>query len=369
MRIGIDGHSLEGQRTGVGRVLFNLLWQWAAEKQIEFFLYFKTEIPDDLPQTKNFHFRLTGQTSDFLFNQLTFPWVAKKDRCDWLFCPAYQIPLFSTKKRAVIIHDIIYRARPDWYNWHSFLEKIIYSYIFKKSARQARVIIVPSEATKKEIMRFYGVPSEKIKKCRWAADDSFQKQAISLAKQELIRRRYQIGGKFILTVGSLFYRRHPRDLIRAFARFARKNNYQLLIVGQDYSGQNIDGLIAAANKKLKCRAIVRQDHCRSDHDLAALYNLAQFFIYLSDYEGFGLPVLEAMRCGLPVITSAKSSLLEIAGRSAFLVKENSTAAILAALRQVAADSKLQTNLAVSGQKWAGEFSWAKASKCILQSLC
>lgn len=371
MRIAVDGHSLEGQRTGVGRFVFNLLKHWAGDGANDFFIYFKQEIPEDLPRANNFHYKILNQASDFLFNQWSLPQAAREDKANLVFCPAYQIPVFFSGKYALIIHDIIYKAHPEWYNWNSWLEKLIFNYIFKKSAQKAASIVAPSQTTKNEIINFYKIPEEKISVCHEGIDESLLKAEKDNTIAESFRRKHGIVKKYILTVGSLFTRRHPGDLLRAFEAFWRKRrDYQLVIVGKDYTAppQRIDKQIRNLNAKFGDKLVVGIPYA-GDKELAALYKEAKIFVYLSDYEGFGLPPLEAMSQGVPVVTSNKSSLKELFGSAACLVEDNSSfREIAAALKKVAEDENFREELIDSGRILARKFSWEKCAREILNKI-
>ncbi len=371
MRIAIDGHNLEGQRTGVGRFVFNLLKYWAQDRNNQFYVYFKKEIPKDLPQVDNFRYKILGQDSNFLFNQWNLPQAAKKDGADVIFCPAYQAPIFFSGKYVLVIHDIIYEAHPEWYNWNSFLEKLIFSYVFKKSAQKATKIIAPSRATKDEVIKFYGISENRIVVCYEAVDTAFLRAKTEDRQIELIKRKYGIVKKYILTVGSLFTRRHPGDLLRAFELFWRRHrDYQLVIVGEDYTAppQHLDKAARNLNAKFGDKLVARIPFA-DDQDLVALYGAADIFVYLSDYEGFGLPPLEAMSRGVPVVTSNKSSLKETSGSAAYLIEDNaSLQEIKTAFERIIQDENLRNKLIKNGRDQALKFSWEKCAGEVLNNI-
>lgn len=366
MHIGINGQSLEGSKTGVGRVLFNVLKYWSEEKKHHFFIYFQEEIPRDLPVSGNLHPRVLEQKSSLLFNQLSFPLAAKKDGVEVLFCPAYQKPILFSLKSVLVVHDIIYKAHPEWYNWNSLAEKIIFKYIFKKSIQKASLIITPSQSSREEIKKFYNIEGDKIMFFYAAADDFLKFRETNSG----IKDKLGLNKKFILMVGSIFIRRHPREVIQAFKKFAQSNkDWQLLIIGRDYTPFKIKVVIEKINQALRYQAILQKDFIDSDEDLRDLYNLANFSIYLSDYEGFGLPVIESMQCGTPVITSDKSSLKEIATGAAYLIKDNNSEnEILTALKFLATNSQERKILEQKGFERARDFSWKKFAKNVLNAI-
>ena len=374
MKIGIDAHNLEGQRTGVGRVLISILQQWNKfdlPQSIKFILYFKKEIPDDLELSDSIFVKklLKAQSNAFFVHWLLHR-AAKKDNVDILFCSGYVAPLFYQGKIALTLHDIIYQARPDLYNWPSFWDKILLKKVSRMAAQKAKIILTPSEFSKKEVLKHYQVEPEKVFNVPLAADESF-KQITDQNKLAEVKNKYQIKDKFIFYVGSIFNRRHLPETIKAFGRLAPKlPNYQFLIVGANYTSPfiNIDGLIRQANKQLNRPAILRQDYL-TGQDLTAFYNAADLLVYLSDYEGFGLPILESIACGTPVVTSPVASIPEVAGQAAIYVQDNSNIdEISEAIYRGLTDQQLRQDLIKRGLTQAKKFSWQRCARKTLDAL-
>ena len=362
MKIGIDAHNLEGKRTGVGRVLVNLLNQWNSfnlSSDLEFVLYFKKEIPD-LNLSDRFERKLLGSNSNALFMHYFLPKAAKKDKLDILFCPSYVSPIFYRGKTVLILHDIIYQVHPKSYNWPSIWDKILLKKFSQISAQKASLIIVPSEFTRQEVLKHYQVKSDKVLVTLWGCDDDFR-QINNQDELEEIKRKYKIKDKFIFYIGSIFNRRHLPEVIKAFKNITSKlPNYQFLIVGVNYT--NIP------EQELSQKSILRQEYL-SGRDLVKLYNAADLLIYLSDYEGFGLPVLESMACGTPVITSNKASFPEVANQSVIYIQDNSNIQeIEKAIYRGLTNQQLRQNLINKGLEQANKFSWSKCAKKILDAL-
>jgi len=359
MKIGIEADKLEGNRTGVGRVLVSILQQWDRfdlPADLELILYFKSEIPDDLGLTKpNFRYKLLGTKSNALFRHYSLCWQAFKDKLDILLCPDYVAPIFYFKKTALILHDISYQVRPEIYNWPSIWDKILLKWFSKISARKAQIIFTPSKFTRQEVIKHYQVNPEKVFSIPWDVSRDFKK--INQGLDE-IKEKYRIKDKFILYVGSIFDRRHLPEAVKAFEKIVNKfPDYQFLIVGRNYTNQRLAG-----------RNVLRQDYLKGK-DLVSLYNAADLFIYLSDYEGFGLPVLEAMACGTPVITSAKTSIPEVAGKAAIYIKDNSNVEEIARAIYIGlTDQRLRQELINKGIEQVNKFSWQKSARQYLDVL-
>ena len=377
MRIGIDAHNLEGQRTGVGRYLISLLNEWNKfdlSESLKFILYFKDQIPEDLNLSDEFFEKKVLKNSflksNALFIHYSLSRAAKHDKIDILFCPGYISPIFYRGKIALALHDIIYQARPDLYNWSSFWDKILLKKVSQISARKAKTIFVPSEFSRKEVLRCYEVGPDKVFNIPLAVDQSF-KQINDKETLKSVKDKYQIKDKFIFYIGSIFNRRHLPEIIKAFESIALKfTDYQFLIIGTNHTSPftDIDELTRDVNRKLGRPAIVRQDYL-TGKDLAPLYNAADLLVWLSDYEGFGLPVLEALACGTPVITSPMSSIPEVAGESVIYVKDSTNVEeIIRAIDQGLTNQELRQNLIRKGLEQARKFSWQRCARQTLDAL-
>lgn len=364
MKIGIEVHDLEGKRTGVGRVLINILKQWDnfdLPNDLKIILYFKKEIPNDLGLKKtNFEYKLLNTKSNALFLHWSVCWRAYKDKLDILFCPAYLSPIFYSGKTALFLHDIIYQVHPELYNWPSVWDKILLKKFSKISAQKAQIIFTPSEFSRQEVIEHYQVEPNKVLTTLEAADDDF-KQINDQDKLKEIKKKYQIKDKFIFYIGSIFDRRHLSEVIKAFKKVSNKlAGYQFLIIGKNYAN--------LSNQELSQEGILHHDYLPSQ-DLPLLYNAADLSIYLSDYEGFGLPVLESMACGTPVVTSHSTSIPEVAGQSAIYVKDNTNIQeISEAIEKGLTNQQLREDLIEKGVERAKQFSWQRCAQQILDAL-
>jgi glycosyltransferase involved in cell wall biosynthesis len=356
MKIGIDARSLEGQRTGVGRYLYNLLHYWNKSTS-NFILYFKDKIPNDIPRTKIFKSKILKTNSNALFVHYFLDRAARKDKIDILFCPDYIAPIFYKGKTALTLHDIIYQARSDLYDWPSIFDKILlkkFSYI---SAKKADIIFTPSKFCKDEIIKHFKIRSEKIFVTPLAVDDRFR-LVKNKAVLEKIKREYKIKDKFIFYIGSIFKRRFIPETIKGFAKTVDKlPNYQFLIIGKNYIEQKIKG-----------QGIIHINHIKEE-DLPLLYNAADLFIWLSSYEGFGLPPLEAMACGTPVITTKMGSLPEAVGiASLFVNNPEDVYEISEKIYKGLTNKNLRKKLIEKGLKQVKKFSWQKTAEETLKIL-
>lgn len=366
MLIGIDARSLEQNQTGIGRYLNNLLENWACSTRHRFILYFKDQIPamgilaKPCYEKKIIKFPF-GIKSNALFQHCLLPREAKKDKIDLLFSPAYILPLYYKGKTAVAIHDVSYEVFPENL---TLADRLLLRKISQISARKATALLTVSDFSKNEIIKHYGILAEKIFVTPLGADRKFLKAKKS-RRCGTIAVKFNINEKFILSVGTIFNRRHTENLISAFLIVAEKiKDCNLVIIGKNYTKPFIDinKKIEDANAKLKRNAILRYNSV-SDDDLAALCAAAAVMAYLSDYEGFGLPPLEAALAETPVITSDIPAIREIMGNAAIFIKNNADADEIAeAIIKIISDNDFRARMIQAGLERAKLFNWSDCAK-------
>jgi glycosyltransferase involved in cell wall biosynthesis len=226
------------------------------------------------------------------------------------------------------------------------------------AARRADAILTVSEASKRDILHFFNVPAEKIVVVHNAIDERFwvPPEDEDVAR---VRERYQLTHRFVLYAGNIKPHKNLVRLIEAFAqvRQGEDDDLKLLIIGDQIS--KLPALRLAVHR-LKLHKHVRFLGYLPDETLAVLYRLAAVFVFPSLYEGFGLPPLEAMASGTPVVTSNTSSLPEVAGDAAVLVDPYEVESIVDGIRRVLTDDTLATTLRQKGPLRAREFSWERS---------
>jgi len=355
MKIGVDCHVLEKTQTGVARYLINLLKHRKKDKRVDFILY----------SMKNIKNPLNIQSTALYYN-FSLPRRAKKDKVDILFLPFYMRPFFCKVPTAVAIHDISYAVHPEWFD---FYHRFVYNLLTRRAIKKSKFIFACSEYTKKEILRKYRVNPDKIKLVYLAADEKFN----NLKNQEKIRRikqKYGLKDKYLFYASSIFNRRHVLETVKAFESVLEKHpDYQIFISGRNLTHpfQNIDKEIEKINQKFP-EAIKKVDFV-DEKDLLYLYQGAELFIYLSEYEGFGLPPLEAMACGTPVLATKKTSLAEVLGDYPLWVDEpGNVKEIKDKMLKVLSDEHLRTEMTKKGLERAKQFSWRQTAEETLRIL-
>lgn len=358
LRIGIDAHMLGSRETGNETYIRGLLTGLTGCAGDEcFFVY--VEHPDALPFVVRDHprIRVIPLASRSSIRRLGWelPRRAHLDRLDVLHV-TYNAPLRlpRTCARVVTIHDLSFEHFPEFFAPHL---RLLLKLSVPRSARAADAVLVDSEFVKRDLVATYRLAPDKIAVTHAAVEAEFRR-VDEAAALDPIRAKYRTGARFILGVGNLQPRKNWLRLIEAFAQAKQEHRlpHTLVIVGP--RAWQSEQVVAAAQGLDD--AVVFTGYVPTS-DLVLLYNAAEVFVYPSLYEGFGLPVLEAMACGTPVITSNVSALPEIAGDAALLVNPYATQDIAAALVRVVSDEAYRAELRARGLARAREFSWERTA--------
>lgn len=277
----------------------------------------------------------------------------KRDGADVFHGLSHEIPLGLKSKgipSVVTIHDVAFKTFTQMYHWH---DRQIYDLKFRYSCNNADRIIAISECTKKDIMRFYGIPEERISVVYQPVQRLFytplgQEEARSMADKAIDG----LPKEYMLYVGSINSRKNLLSIVKAIETLPESSRMPLVIVGngREYKAE-VKKYIA--EHKLEKHFIWASNIHNNTH-LQALYTCAKMFIYPSFYEGFGLPVVEALLSGCPVITSNVSSLPEAGGPHSLQVDPNSVDSIAQAIRMVAEDDSLRSRMIKGGREYAME---------------
>lgn len=359
MNIGIDAHMLGHQETGNETYILELVRALARrDGEDTFFIY--VEDPGTLPPEIHTapHVRIVPYTTRSRVKRLLreLPQRAARERLDVLHI-SYNAPLHLPAACALVVtvHDISFEEHPEWFPWklRAFLRWSV-----PRSARRAQQLLTDTECAKNDLVRLYRIAPDKIQVTPYAADTRFRPLQDAGALQA-VHARYNTSDHFVLAVGNMQPRKNLVRLMQAFARAKQEYAlpHKLVVVGQrlwlaepvlDYANALGDAIILTGYVP--------------DADLPMLYNAADVFCYPSLYEGFGLPVLEAMACGTPVITSNLSSLPEVAGDAARLVNPYAVDEMAQALGEVLSDSLYRQALREKGQARAQLFTWARTAQ-------
>jgi glycosyltransferase involved in cell wall biosynthesis len=236
----------------------------------------------------------------------------------------------------------------------------------RRTARRAARIATVSEYSRQDLLRTYRLPPEKVAVTYNGIESHFAPQPSSANEAEEIRRRFGIERDFLLAVGSLQPRKNLVRLIRAYARLRAEHDdftHQLAIVGRKL--WLTDEIFAEVKRQQWAKDVILTDYV-ADEDLPRLYRAATAFVYPSLFEGFGLPPVEAMACGTPVVTSNTSSLPEVTGEAALLIDPHSEEDLTRALLSIVRDDALRAKLRAAGIEQAKKFTWREAAEKTLR---
>ena len=291
------------------------------------------------------------------------PYCINKSNIDILHVPAHyhtQItPFFMNKnlKRILTIHDLTPLLFPET---HIKKNAILWNSTLKLIKGKVDTIITDSRSTKMDCIKYLKIPAEKIKVVPLAAGKQYRPSySLNTIRQEL-KFRYNLKIPFILCVGTLEKRKNIPTLIKAFSKLKKEDiNHKLVIIGQQ--GWKYKNIFKIIHKLGLNNEIIFTGYV-PDEDLVKFYNAADLFVYPSIYEGFGLPPLEAMACGTPVITSNTSSLPEVVGNAGITVNPCETDILTGKMYKVLNNTNLQDKLSRKGIKRANKFSWDKTAR-------
>lgn len=367
IRIGIDISRTIEESTGVGYYAKNLVHALAkVDSENEYILYgiFYDCFPRgwkraDIPKTRNFRLHQKNFCSWWVDRKWKNFGKYKEELLggiDILHSTAFTMPLVSKPKTVVTIHDLSCFIYPQYHTEANceFVTRNVH-----QAARQASFIIAISESTKREIVRFLHVPEEKIRVVYLAAGDIFHQKCPS-DTVATIKNKYKINKRYFLSVGSMEPRKNFGRALIAFKALIemKKVDYKFVITGgKGWKNEAFYNLI----RKLDIDEHLVFTGYVPEEDLPALYQGADVFVYPSLYEGFGLPVLEAMASGIPVITSNTSSLPEVAGDAALLVNPMEVFEIYEAMEGLATKPELREELRDKGKNQSNLFSWEKTA--------
>ncbi len=381
MKIGIDISSATGEKTGVGYYTANLVEALSKIDTVnEYILYpffyhmycpdFKSQVA---PPQKNFHLRwekiyqkilvkIPGKTLGKILSGLWYAPIPKKwilGNVDILHSTTFSAPRNHYGQLIVTIYDVSFLTLPECHTESNRRHCLKGT---RDAVRYADCIIAISNHGKQELVKYFGADPDKIVVTHLAAKDIFAPCGVE--EQNRVREKYKIPRDFIFFVGSFEPRKNIETLIRAYANLPEtiKTQHPLVIAGgKGWLNSEIDALI----KSLPPDQIRRIGYV-DEKDLPGLYSAAAVFVYPSLYEGFGLPILEAMSCGAPVITSNTSSMPEISGDAALLFYPHDVRQLTTLLIEVMGNENLRNELSRKGINRAGQFSWEKTARATLK---
>ncbi len=358
MRIGIDARKLHD--FGIGTYIRNLLRQLARiEQSTEFVVFCRPQDVSALASLGN-NFRVVAEAAGnySLAEQLRIPLALRREGVTLFHATHYVLPPLVSCRSVVTIHDCIHLMFPQYLPNRFALGYARASMAY--ATRQATRVLTVSESSKRDIIRFFGTSADKIDVIPNAFNERF---SLEPKEEDMVRvrERYQLQDAFVLYAGNVKPHKNLERLIEAFSLVRRRGlgNLKLVLIGDEISRY---AALRRAVHRHQLHPYVRFIGFMPEETLAVMYRLAAVFVFPSLYEGFGLPPLEAMASGTPVVTSNVSALPEVAGDAALLVDPYDPVAIADAIHDVLTNDALRSRLCHKGQQRASQFSWEASAR-------
>lgn len=369
MHIGIDAHAIGAQQGGNETYIRNLIRALAeVDNRNRYTIYLAkaaaaAEWRDGFArQFSNFEIRLLPEPTPLVRVPLALAFELRRRPVDVLHVQ-YTAPPFCPAPVVATIHDLAFEHLPETFTRRGSLQLKL---TVRRTARQAARIATVSEYSRQDLLRTYKLAPEKVAVTYNGIESHFTPQPTSPNEVDEVRQRFGIKREFLLAVGSLQPRKNLIRLIRAYAKLRGENSAfapQLVIVGRKL--WLADEIFAEVRRQRWADDVILTGYA-TDEDLPKLYRAATAFAYPSLFEGFGLPPVEAMACGTPVITSNNSSLPEVVGAAALLIDACDERALSDALLRIVNDQPLRARLREQGIEQAQKFTWREAAEKTLQ---
>jgi glycosyltransferase involved in cell wall biosynthesis len=361
MRIGIDATALPPHPVGAGNYIIELIRHLERLNEADEFVIFAQPHGRDLidvPARPGFEWVMIPQRSPaqrLIWEQTGFPRLVARSSLDLLHSLHYTRPMRLPCTSVVTFHDMTFFLFP---HLHTPSKRLYFPQAIRLSARKANALIAVSESTRQDAIRLLGIPPARIHTVPLGVSPAFHpvREASLL---EAVRQRYSLPEHFILYVGLVEPRKNLPMLLRAYQRLPDNSAPALVIVGR--FGWGVEQVFKLV-ESLAIRDKVHFSGYIPAEDLPIVYNLADVFVYPSLYEGFGLPPLEAMACGTPVITTSVSSLPEHVGEAGILVPPQDEEALFQALVKILQDPDLRGELSRKGPERAAQYSWNRTAQ-------
>lgn len=368
MRIGISALQLSNLNSGIGQYIYCLISALLKQNTFqnhEYLIYFSKK---STPQEWKGHPKIITKEIPFakeqalirnFFELFFYGSILEREKLSLVWFPDTKVPLlFSPKIPFVVtVHDLAIIRLPYTYQ----TSRVIYwRKLFEYAIKKAKYVIAISNSTKKDLVNLMGINPEKIKVIYNGVADNFK---VIVDKELLVtvRKKYRLPEQYLLFVGLFSPRKNIAGLFKAFAILKEKYAvpHKLLMVGE--KGWKYKSDLALVDSLGIAKEVIFTGYVRND-ELPAIYNMASVFIFPSLYEGFGLPLLESMACGTPVVTSNVSAMPEVVGNAGILVEPNNPLGIAEAVYRLVSDEQLVKKLTSLGLQRVRSFTWENAAR-------
>jgi glycosyltransferase involved in cell wall biosynthesis len=373
MKIGIEGQRLYRERKhGMDMVALELINELQKlDKKNEYVVFIKPDVDNQIfTQTANFKFVELGGGPYPTWEQFALPKAARREGCDILHCTSNTAPLNPGMPLVITLHDIIYmesisllKKGGTWYQkFGNMYRRFVVPRVMKKSDK----IITVSEFEKNRIRDFFGFPSsdDRLVAIYNGVSEHFRK--IDDQKElQRVKELYHLPDRFLFFLGNTDPKKNTKGALKAFSDYLKETGDNMFLVMLDYEQNELEKILAEIGDSELINKIILTGYVINT-DLPAIYNLCKVFLYPSLRESFGIPMLEAMRCGAPVITSNTACMPEVSGGAACLVNPFQPEEITAGIEKILSDETYRKDLIEKGFRQSARFSWKNMAKKVLE---
>ncbi len=374
MKIGIEGQRLfREKKHGMDMVALELIRNLQQlDTRNEYTVFVSPDTDDKVLQEKA-NFRIVRLDGGFypLWEQVALPRAAKSAGCELLHCTSNTAPLNTDIPLVVTLHDIIYMEKSylgilsgsgtTYQKFGNAYRRMVIPRIIKKS----RKIITVSHFEKNRIGEFFGMQGDpRLTAVYNGVSEHFRPvtDAVELAR---VKQKYALPDHYFFFLGNTDPKKNTKGTLKAFSDFVKQTGSDIKLVMLDYDREELGRILDEINDKEMISRIVLTGYVVNT-DLPAIYGQCEVFLYPSLRESFGIPMLEAMACGIPVITSNSSSMPEVAGDAAILIDPFKPEEITAAMVRLTGNEKLRNELITKGEIQAAKFSWKVMAEQVLE---
>jgi glycosyltransferase involved in cell wall biosynthesis len=373
MKIGIEAQRIfRKKKHGMDMVALELVRNLQSiDTENEYLIFVKPDVDDTvIKETANFKIvKLDGGFYP-LWEQIALPRAAKKAGCQILHCTSNTAPIFTSIPLVVTLHDIIYmessylkilRGTGTLYQkFGNAYRKLFVPMIVKKSKK----IITVSHFEKNRIGQFFGMGNDPRLEAVYNGVSEHFKVVTDQDELQRVKEKYHLPERYFFFLGNTDPKKNTKGALKAFSDFLKQTGEDIKLVMLDYDRSELDKLLDDIGNADLINKIVLTGYVVNT-DLPAIYCQCELFLYPSLRESFGIPMLEAMGCGVPVITSNTSSMPEVAGDAALIIDPYKPEEITAAMIRIISDKKLKTDLIDKGLAQAAKFSWKAMAEHVL----
>jgi glycosyltransferase involved in cell wall biosynthesis len=373
MRIGIEAQRIfRKKKHGMDMVALELIRNLQLiDTENEYVIFVKPDTDENvIVETPNF--KIVPLKGGFypIWEQIALPRAAKKAGCQVLHCTSNTAPVCTSIPLVVTLHDIIYmessylKIMRGTGSWYQKFGNVYRRFFVPKIVKKSEKIITVSHFEKRRIGKFFGMEGDPRLTAVYNGVSEHFVPVTDVAELKRVKEKYHLPDQFFFFLGNTDPKKNTRGTLKAYSDFLKQTRQPIKLVMLDYDRSELEKLLEAIGDSSLISNIILTGYVVNT-DLPAIYSLCELFLYPSLRESFGIPMLEAMACGAPVITSNTSSMPEVAGDGALIIDPFKPEEMTAAMVEILADKQLRDELIGKGFKQAAKFSWKAMAENVL----